>query len=757
MPALIPLAAYGLLYAAFWWHGAGLRRAFLLSAVCWGVGAVAFTELLSLPGWLTKTGLAVAWTFAAVGAGATLVAAVKRGGGAPFRVRMHALAGGFGEAEIAALAGAGCLVLIVGSVALVSPPNTTDAMTYHMPRVAYWLQNRSVAPYPTSNTLQLYMPPGAEYFILQFQGLLGTDRMANLVQWFGLLGSMAGVSLIARALGGDRKVQALAAVLCATIPQGILTASGAKNDFVLAFWLAVFAWSVLEMIDAAGGWLRVALCGAALGLAFLTKGTAYVFAPPVFFGCIFIARRDRRACVLRSAAFIIAVAMLINAGPYWRNCRLTGSPLGPTSYFGVFKLTCDRFGPGPLWSNLFRNLALHLGTPSASVNRVLEAAITKTIRTAGEDPNDPATTWRGTEFHVPAVSLHEALAGNPLHLALVGIGFFLAVVSGPRLRGAAIMGAGVALATLLFCAAFRWQPWHTRLHLPLFVLACAPAALGLGARLPAAAPSVLSVVLIVLAEPAVFQNQLRPLTSPASILIRPRADLYFTDAPHYRESFLAATEAVRRQGCRVVGLDFAGEHFEYPLIALLKAGGSNTWVLPPGSLPSGNAQVCAVICSGCAQAPAKWGQYAWLPRSTVFRDTAVFSRGKPATDCRLRFSEGWYAREESGPNWWRWAGQKAEMRVSVPQGDSAEIRGELGSLATPNTVSVSLNSQTIAEFRVDSGTVKFSFQVPAGSSVIEFAAHAPPATAPGDLRRLGFSVLNVTFTSRSSHSPCEVF
>jgi hypothetical protein len=38
-------------------------------------------------------------------------------------------------------------------------------------------------------------------------------------------------------MGAGYHGQVLAAVICATIPQGLLQASGAKNDYVLAFWL----------------------------------------------------------------------------------------------------------------------------------------------------------------------------------------------------------------------------------------------------------------------------------------------------------------------------------------------------------------------------------------------------------------------------------------------------------------------------------------------------------------------------------------
>ena len=71
-------------------------------------------------------------------------------------------------------------------------------MSYHMPRVMHWIQNQNVDFYPTSTTRQLYVSPFSEYVILHLQLIVNGDRLANLVQWFSMFGSLIGVSLIAR-------------------------------------------------------------------------------------------------------------------------------------------------------------------------------------------------------------------------------------------------------------------------------------------------------------------------------------------------------------------------------------------------------------------------------------------------------------------------------------------------------------------------------------------------------------------------------
>lgn len=60
-------------------------------------------------------------------------------------------------------------------IALVAPPNTWDSMTYHLARVANWIQLESVHFYPTSIDGQNYQMPLAEFAILQLQLLSNSD------------------------------------------------------------------------------------------------------------------------------------------------------------------------------------------------------------------------------------------------------------------------------------------------------------------------------------------------------------------------------------------------------------------------------------------------------------------------------------------------------------------------------------------------------------------------------------------------------
>ena len=113
----------------------------------------------------------------------------------------------FGVMDSLLLIGIVVILLVLFVVAWISPPNNVDSYLYHMSRVVHWAQNQSLSHYATQYDHQLLKPIWAESAILNLRVLWGSDKPANLVQWFSMLGAVVGVSSLAALMGVKRQGQ----------------------------------------------------------------------------------------------------------------------------------------------------------------------------------------------------------------------------------------------------------------------------------------------------------------------------------------------------------------------------------------------------------------------------------------------------------------------------------------------------------------------------------------------------------------------
>ncbi|MEO8127929.1 MAG: glycosyltransferase family 39 protein [Bryobacteraceae bacterium] len=551
MIVVLPAALLALAYAFA--DSSGWRAALLRALVAFGTATVMLTEALSLFHAIHL----IAYAWAAVIALAAATGWKRQAAGASWQWP--------GWLNAGIIAASFLITVTVMIIAVVSAPNSTDAMAYHLPRVIYWVQADSVAFFATPYLNQIMLQPLAEYVMLHTYLLSGGDSFVNLVQWMASAGSIVGVSLIARSLSAGIRGQALAGLFCATLPNGILQASGAKNDYVLALWLVALIWLGLEW-EVRRRFSDLLLLGLAVGLALFTKGTAYLFVPPFLAAFIWQARRH----LPRFAAIVCGCLVLINGPFYLRNLDLSGSPLGFDSAQGdgVYRWRNEKPGWRATVSNLSRNASEQLGFRSEANNRRIWQAVLYLHHVLGIDPNDPGTTWPGSTYEPPRNSNHEANANNFWHLLLLAAAapFLL----WKRTRAAWLIPAAAA-GFALFCFYLKWQPFQARLLLPLFVASAPAAGIALQAIPSAVLQAAVCLFLLGGARLPVLQNWVRPLTGPNSIFLTSRESQYFADLTLWnnKKSYLDVVAAVKGTGCRTVGIDGNRNQIEYPIQVLL--------------------------------------------------------------------------------------------------------------------------------------------------------------------------------------------
>jgi 4-amino-4-deoxy-L-arabinose transferase-like glycosyltransferase len=441
---------------------AGWRAALVRAAVIWGALCIAVPELLGVFGLLRFGPVLGAWT----AIHAVLIAGLVRQKSPWAWPRFASPRDPVGRGCALVLFGLFALTL---TVALVAPPNTPDALSYHLPRQLMWLQQQSLAHFFTDDARALMMPPGAELIQAQAMVLSGGDFFANLPQWLAYGVGAVAVSVLARELAGGATAQWVAALAFCTLPMAYHQATSAKNDLLVAVWLTIFAVGVLRLRrspDAPrGDWLEL---GAAAGLALATKTTALLFLPA---GVLLLVRPIRLQ--FRRALVGAALGLVLILPHAARNQAWFGTPLGVHRAEDGGMQQNERFDPAAVVSNALRNATLHLVSPVPAANAALESAVAAAHRVLGIDLNDPRTTLWILRYGIAWGPGAETVAGAPVHF-LLGLFIVGAAVAGREARAgwgpAVVLLAGGAL---LYCVGLKWQPWGARLHLPGFMVLAA--------------------------------------------------------------------------------------------------------------------------------------------------------------------------------------------------------------------------------------------------------------------------------------------
>lgn len=594
----------------------GIPAAFLKSAALLGGYMVFFSEILSLFHGLTRLGVALGWGIALLGVAAVGFRKGWIGAGAARLIqRLRTWRWNGWNISYGVLLGVILTLLFV--VAIVSPPNNDDSLQYHMSRVMHWAEQGSLRHYAAVYTPALTLPINAELSILHVRLLWGNDKLANLIQWTSMVGSLIGIIGVTVLLGGKKTARWLAVAFAVSVPIGILEATSTQNDYVTAFWFVAFLLFVMLSMHRQLSRFENVCMGLTLGLGMLTKATFYFYAFPILiFFCVrllIVASPRRRTFV--ELLVIGALAASLNLGHWSRNFVTFGSIFGPREFVDAHTST---LGPGSLLGGVVRNLAQNLGTPSEKANALLVEWLKKVF-----SPIDSTMQKFGLEF----AWNHENLAGNPIHLFLASLGslivfFWKPCRSNRLLRTYTLLVAGSYLALGYTIYDF----YGIRFQLPVF--AAWAALFGLVAetffRERKTWQGFVTILLFLLAFPWVLFNRTRPLiamressaplTIPClasctaeSVLVASPTRTMFAGKTVLEEPYVQATEALKSSGCRAVGLYLDSHDFEYLFWWLLDAPQSGIHIESLHALPETKRYLdasfapCAILCTLCRQ------------------------------------------------------------------------------------------------------------------------------------------------------------
>jgi hypothetical protein len=468
-----------------------------------GVATVLITQVLSLFHVLTTIGVIIAWALVLVAVTIALAFHPRYSQHSFARILTFCKTYLFSLSLVERVLLIAIMFCCCGTLAsaLLYPVNNFDGLAHIMPRVFFWIQNRSVAPFPATYGQQLTTYPFAAYAITNLKLLcFGSDILVNTVQWCAYLVSVFHVYFLARLLGAGRIARLFGALTAATIPMTLLQATTIQYDLVAASYMLgathelAMLWQLRKTADWHLRWQHAAVLGALSGLGLLTKITFLLVMWP-FFGSFLIALLVRSVRYRRSAAALIdsdnagtlsdscgsrfkkfrharqlmtialfgAPFLLVTAGWFGSNTYYYGGDAFAARVEGNAHVLVTDWHPRLLLTNAIRSLGMELSTPVSTVNELIASKMKSAATTVGIDLDTTVNMENPRAYALNVEITNHDMAGAPVTVALIVVGVVAACFTKGEFRHRFLGFTVLTLIGMVTIATLvTWQPFITR-------------------------------------------------------------------------------------------------------------------------------------------------------------------------------------------------------------------------------------------------------------------------------------------------------
>ena len=480
------------------------------------------------------------------------------------------------------------ILFVIGAIVVVlavcTTPYNWDSMTYHLPRIAYWVQNQSVEHYATNSIRQIASPVLGEFVNLHVYVLCrGRDILFNMLQAGSYITCAILVGAIAGKLGCDRLFRFLATLIYMTMPIAFAEALTTQVDNFATVWLLFYVYVLLDLIKTqkieckSEEISKVCTLGMCVAWGYLTKPSVciamVIFAVWLLGRCI--VRKDKVRELL-SLTFCALPWLAVPLAPeLFRNFKTfhayASESTGARQLVGTLQ-------PSYLIVNFMKNFTFNLPTSLIKDCRLFfEKFAKKTAEILSVDLNAASISEDGGEFalHEPNTYGHDT-AINPIVMWLCIFCVLWAICMIRKIDWEFIANGYLAASVIsfcIFCTVLRWEPFVTRYMVSYLALLCPMIASQLqlrtgGQKSMSLRNGIVGVVCFLCIMETIsmtafhYEQYVRWGRN-----IRPYG--YFANIRGEAAYYVELTDAVKSQTYASVGLHLGGNDYEYPIWKML--------------------------------------------------------------------------------------------------------------------------------------------------------------------------------------------
>ena len=300
-------------------------------------------------------------------------------------------------------------------------------------------------------------------------------------------------------------------------------------------------------------------------LAMLTKGTAFIFLFPVVILFIILFIYKKKILAFPSFFSGLLIVSLLYFPFVYRNYQTYEYPLGKT-----YELNNKAYGIAPMLSNAVKNTFMHLRTPFPELNNSLTDAAIGVNEISGVDINSPSYNWAYTpKFEVGFFSSQEDSVGNIFQVILFTVCLIIFLMKKDLRKNRLILFYLIILILmfLTFSYVLKWQVWHTRLQLTMFIASAVFIAIIIN-KINAKVSVAITILFFLFASVFMFFNQSRPWFLKENIFNTSAIDQYFMNNKKLKQPFTEISEILHQKSYTSIGYVSGGDSWEYPFYVL---------------------------------------------------------------------------------------------------------------------------------------------------------------------------------------------
>lgn len=549
------------------------------SILCWNIWSFLVVEILSAINCLNKTGILLGWgSFAFIWLIKNLRLAKKM----QDRWNLKVLAIRRSKAKDFIL-GHKLICLVAFAVlflALLTVPYNSDSITYHLPRMAHWAQNQTVAHYASNDIRQVASPVLAEFVNVQVYILSGKrDFLLNLLQACSYITNAYLIFEIAIKIGCRYKMAVLSSLLFMSMPIAFGEALNTQVDLFAANWMLIFVYYFIDLYKADSIECnkdtieKCVIMGFCISFGYLSK-------PAVDLGMAFllvillvkcIARRDRIISLCKLAISAGAAVIVPLIPEFIRNYQtfsaLASSETGAKQLVGTLR-------PAYLLVNCIKNFAQNWSNIYMYNSwKWMEHCVFWLAAHLKLNINDASISENGMEYfmHMAPMYDHDK-ATNPVVIIFGTMSFLYAIWQIRKKRSIGNSYTIIIFAMfILFCAVVRWEPFVSRYMLPYLGLICPSIAYQIQEikmqRNAVIEKEIIAVIYFLCVVDLLGMGYYH--SGFMTEYIASRQGGYFIQSMGVKNEYIEALNEIKQGGYQKIGIKLDGRNVEYPIWAIL--------------------------------------------------------------------------------------------------------------------------------------------------------------------------------------------